>query len=115
MRCGFLQKNNRAIFREQTINAVRYLGTLKEFVGIHIALEDRSNASWFMQDGACLYRTLTVFDFFNEHFSERVMGAGLGLRHAYRKWHDMASLFARLDALRLFSFLEPKRFGITPN
>ena len=44
-----------------------------EFVGILTALENYSNVSWFMPDGACPYRTSTVFDFLNEHFSEHLI------------------------------------------
>ena len=59
-----------SFFREQPINAVRYLRIREEFVEIYTTLKDRSNASWFMQDGARLHRTPTVFDFLNEHLSE---------------------------------------------
>ena len=58
-------------FRKQPVNAVRYLAILEEFLGINAYLEDRSNTSWFMQDGACPNRTSAVFDFLNEHFNDR--------------------------------------------
>ncbi|GBL80111.1 hypothetical protein AVEN_29105-1 [Araneus ventricosus] len=60
-------------FREQTINAAKYLGILVEFVAIHYALDDHWNASWFMQDGARPHRTPAVFDFLSEHFNDRVI------------------------------------------
>ena len=41
-------------------------------MGIHTALQDRSNAYWLMQDGAPPHRTSTAFDFLKEHFIERV-------------------------------------------
>ncbi|GBN62464.1 hypothetical protein AVEN_192812-1 [Araneus ventricosus] len=60
-------------FREQTINAVKYLGILDEFVAIHYALDDHWNASWFMQHGARPHRTPAVFDLLSEHFNDRVI------------------------------------------
>ncbi|GBN06407.1 hypothetical protein AVEN_139759-1 [Araneus ventricosus] len=60
-------------FREQTINAEKYLGILDEFVAIHYALDNHWNASWFMQKGARPHRTPTVFDFLSEHFNDRVI------------------------------------------
>ncbi|GBO15066.1 hypothetical protein AVEN_146567-1 [Araneus ventricosus] len=87
-------------FREQTINAAKYLGSPDKFVEIHYALDDHWNASWFMQDGARPHRALAVFDFLSEHFNDRVIAldydkhTGCGMA-----WHGMASLFARLDAM----------------
>ena len=40
-----------SFFRKQPINPIRYIEILEEFIGIHTALEDSSNVSWFMQDG----------------------------------------------------------------
>ncbi|GBM99203.1 hypothetical protein AVEN_235221-1 [Araneus ventricosus] len=60
-------------FREQTINAAKYLGILDEFVAIQYALDDHWNASWFMQTGARPHRTPAVFDFLSEHFNDRVI------------------------------------------
>ncbi|GBL86765.1 hypothetical protein AVEN_96006-1 [Araneus ventricosus] len=60
-------------FREQKINASKYLGILDEFVTIHYALDDHWNASWSLQDGACPHRTPAVFHFLSEHFSDRVI------------------------------------------
>lgn len=100
-------------FREQPINAVRYLGILEEFVTIHTALKDRSNASWFMQDGARPHRTSAVFDFLNEHFSERVIALDYDM-HTGRgiAWPPYSQ---RLKALRLFSLGIPERCDIPPN
>ncbi|GBM47867.1 hypothetical protein AVEN_91850-1 [Araneus ventricosus] len=69
----FSKRINSSFFREQTINATKYLGILDEFVAIHYALHDHWNASWFLQDGACPHRTPAVFDFLSEHFSDRVI------------------------------------------
>ena len=63
MDCSFLERNNRATFLEQPINAERYLGILEEFVGIHTKLGNRSNDSWFMQDDVCRHRMSAVIDF----------------------------------------------------
>ncbi|GBO34651.1 hypothetical protein AVEN_27957-1 [Araneus ventricosus] len=60
-------------FREQMINAAKYLGILDELVAIHYALADHWNASWFMQDGAYPHRTPAVFDFLREHFNDHVI------------------------------------------
>ncbi|GBL95705.1 hypothetical protein AVEN_661-1 [Araneus ventricosus] len=61
-------------FREQTINATKYLGIRDESVAIIMVwLDDPWNASWFMQDGARPHRTPAVFDFLSEHFSGRVI------------------------------------------
>ncbi|GBN33746.1 hypothetical protein AVEN_193045-1 [Araneus ventricosus] len=81
-------------FREQTINAAKYLGILDEFVSIHYGLDDHWNGSWFMQ-GARPHRTPAVFDFLSEHFSDRVIVSD------YDKHTEcgMTSLFARLDAM----------------
>ncbi|GBL79930.1 hypothetical protein AVEN_28972-1 [Araneus ventricosus] len=82
-------------FREQTINAAKYLGSLDEIVSIHYALDDHWNASWFMQDGARPRRTPAVFDFLSEQFNDRV----IALDYDKHTGSGMASLFARLDAM----------------
>ncbi|GBL83397.1 hypothetical protein AVEN_110701-1 [Araneus ventricosus] len=82
-------------FREQRINAAKYLGIVDEFVSIHYALDDHWKASWFMQDGARPHRTPAVFDFLSEQFNDHV----IALDYDKHTGSGMASLFARLDAM----------------
>ena len=52
MDCGFLQRNNSSIISRLIDKCCTISWNSVRYVGIHTSLEDRSNVSWFMQDGA---------------------------------------------------------------
>lgn len=59
--------------RRETITSEVYLDILPEFLAVQIALENRENTPWFMQDCCHTNRTSEVFHFLYEHFDDRVI------------------------------------------
>ena len=60
-------------------------------------LEATVKTSWLMQDGARTRRTADIFNFHNEQFDDRMIV--LDYPTHKRKFHGMASLFARHEPL----------------
>ena len=60
-------------FVRETITAERCVTILQQFVSFQLALEDRRNANWFMQDGDRPRRTDKVLRFLHEYFRNRVI------------------------------------------